>query len=398
MRAGAAATRARRPQQLLLLCAVLVSAGLAAVGGLAAPVTFSILGEDEVQRRRLGSAEPQNSSAASLRWQRRRSQVEEGTLVGNTEPLGYFYAQIHVGTPGQLFTVIVDTGSSLTAVPCSGCSGCGTHTNPFFEPTASPTFIDGCSSVPNCQSCSGGHCTYRVHYVEGSSISGHLALDQIGMIEAGAASGASELTALSTFGCQTAESGLFRSQLADGIMGLGYGRYNNVADEYVAQHNLRDTVTFCVSRTGGTLSFGADPPLDHDGYFSTPLIDHSRYLLVQIRAISLGSTPLGLTTAQLNSGHGVIFDSGTSVNYWPRAVFAQLTSAFTTEVASMNLGPTTRVWGADCWAVDRAPGGIAAFPTLEIEFAGAAPQTLHAIHYMFSHPSVDAATHFCNGA
>lgn len=275
---------------------------------------------------------------------------------------------------------------------------CGTHTNPYFEPTASATFIDGCSSVPNCHSCSGGHCTYRVSYVEGSSISGHLALDQIGMIEAGEASGASELTALSTFGCQTAESGLFRSQLADGIMGLGYGRYNNVADEYVAQHSLRDTVTFCVSRTGGTLSFGADPPLDHDGYFSTPLIDHSKYLLVQIRAMSLGSTPLGLTTAQLNSGHGVIFDSGTSVNYWPSAVFAQLTSAFTTEVASMNLGPTTRVWGADCWAVDRVPGGIAAFPTLEIEFAGAAPQTLHAIHYMFSHPSVDAATHFCNGA
>lgn len=397
MRAGAA-TRARRPQLLQLLCAVLVPAGLAAVGGLAAPVTFSILGEDEVQRRRLGSAEPQNSSAAPLPWQRRRSQVEEGTLVGNTEPLGYFYAQIHVGTPGQLFTVIVDTGSSLTAVPCSGCLACGTHTNPYFEPTASATFMDGCSSVPNCQSCSGGHCTYSVHYVEGSSISGHLALDQIGMIEAGAASGASELTALSTFGCQTAESGMFRSQLADGIIGLGYGRYNNVADEYVAQHNLRDTVTFCVSRTGGTLSFGADPPLDHDGYFSTPLIDHSRYLLVQIRAISLGSTPLDLTTAQLNSGHGVIFDSGTSVNYWPSAVFAQLSSAFTTEVASMNLGPTTRVLGADCWAVDRVPGGIAAFPTLEIEFAGAAPQTLHAIHYMFSHPSVDAATHFCNGA
>jgi len=34
--------------------------------------------------------------------------------------LGYYYVDLFIGTPSQKQTVIVDTGSSLTAVPCSG--------------------------------------------------------------------------------------------------------------------------------------------------------------------------------------------------------------------------------------------------------------------------------------
>ena len=168
---------------LLALAGVLAAA--------AAPVHVKILGEAEVvqlHRRRLALASNTSESAAAASAaaaaaalpNRRRVQVMEGTLVGNTEPLGYFYAQIHIGTPGQLFTVIVDTGSSLTAVPCAGCTRCGTHTNPYFDPAASSTYTDGCTAVPNCQACSSGHCTYGVSYVEGSSIDGHLALDEIG--------------------------------------------------------------------------------------------------------------------------------------------------------------------------------------------------------------------------
>ena len=45
------------------------------------------------------------AAAAEEAWpNRRRVQVMEGTLIGNTEPLGYFYAQIHIGTPGREFT------------------------------------------------------------------------------------------------------------------------------------------------------------------------------------------------------------------------------------------------------------------------------------------------------
>ncbi len=38
----------------------------------------------------------------------------------------YFYATLYLGTPAKKFAVIVDTGSTMTYVPCSNCgSGCG---------------------------------------------------------------------------------------------------------------------------------------------------------------------------------------------------------------------------------------------------------------------------------
>jgi hypothetical protein len=40
-------------------------------------------------------------------------------LYGDTS-LGYYYAYLFVGTPPQKQSVIVDTGSTITAFPCSG--------------------------------------------------------------------------------------------------------------------------------------------------------------------------------------------------------------------------------------------------------------------------------------
>ena len=40
----------------------------------------------------------------------------------------YFYATLHLGTPPKQFAVIVDTGSTITYVPCASCGrNCGPH-------------------------------------------------------------------------------------------------------------------------------------------------------------------------------------------------------------------------------------------------------------------------------
>ena len=53
-------------------------------------------------------------------------------LYGNTS-LGYYYANIYVGSPPQKQSVIVDTGSGQLALPCSKCVSCGTqHLQPPF--------------------------------------------------------------------------------------------------------------------------------------------------------------------------------------------------------------------------------------------------------------------------
>ncbi len=201
-------------------------------GGGGGVITMNIMGEEEVaeyhRRRRLETLDGDNSSSAvgmvGPFAQRRlqghvdmsNKQIQEGVLEGNTMPLGYYYTRVHIGTPGQIFTVIVDTGSSLLAVPCRGCSRCGKHMNPYFEQSKSSTYREGCREIPNCQSCSGSQCSYKTHFVEGSSISGYVVKDQVATLLAGA--NTPQFTAEGIFGCQMAETGLFKSQMADGIM------------------------------------------------------------------------------------------------------------------------------------------------------------------------------------
>jgi hypothetical protein len=46
---------------------------------------------------------------------------------------GYYTSRVFIGTPPQEFALIVDTGSTVTYVPCSSCTHCGPHqawTNP----------------------------------------------------------------------------------------------------------------------------------------------------------------------------------------------------------------------------------------------------------------------------
>jgi hypothetical protein len=39
----------------------------------------------------------------------------------------YFYAQLGLGTPPHNFSTIIDTGSTVTYVPCANCAHCGVH-------------------------------------------------------------------------------------------------------------------------------------------------------------------------------------------------------------------------------------------------------------------------------
>jgi hypothetical protein len=40
----------------------------------------------------------------------------------------YFYARLALGTPPREYEAIIDTGSTITYVPCAGCKHCGKHT------------------------------------------------------------------------------------------------------------------------------------------------------------------------------------------------------------------------------------------------------------------------------
>ena len=89
------------------------------------------------------------------RARRRASSVPGWQMEGNMHTLGYFSATVCVGSPPLKFDLIVDTGSSLTALPCADCTQCGDHRHGsvsrarFDEASSSTAEAIGCSRPPS---------------------------------------------------------------------------------------------------------------------------------------------------------------------------------------------------------------------------------------------------------
>jgi hypothetical protein len=149
-----------------------------------------------------------------------RTQIfDEQDIDGLYRGLGTHYVNLHVGCPSQVQTVIVDTGSTHTGFPCSECQDCGRgyHLNDFFQDSNSSCFETLASS--ECHSSwEYGQCRASVSYAEGSSWSGYQAKDQVGV--GGETLLEEEDLFTLQFTCQDEITGLFRTQLADGITGL----------------------------------------------------------------------------------------------------------------------------------------------------------------------------------
>ena len=160
---------------------------------------------------------------------RQRALLQEGDddsdfatlpLHGSVKEHGYYYVDLRLGTPPKQFQVIVDTGSTLTYVPCSDCgSQCGGHTGaPPFNVEDSTTSEKVNCGTEDCHEggCAGSdsqnsQCVYQKSYAEGSAVRGRLVKDVVNL---GGGYGDKAVV----FGCTTKETGGIHAQVADGLM------------------------------------------------------------------------------------------------------------------------------------------------------------------------------------
>ncbi len=309
---------------------------------------------------------------------------------------GTHYVHLWVGSPiPQRQSVIVDTGSHFTGFPVAReCSNCGEnhHTDPHFDPELSETFRNlicpsECLETFECEfevaraqkrknvslSYFQRHrnmprCSFSQAYTEGSSWTAYQASD---LVYCGG--GADMIEAVDpldiqyslrfVFGCLKTNTGLFVTQLADGIMGMSAHEltlpkqlYNERKIEYnmFAMCFRKELGTSKKGITAGSMTLGGvSSALDTSPMVYARNLRKYGWYTVYVENIFLatkGGTKflfddkdkplasileenniaplLGLDPSKVNRDRGVIVDSGTTDTYLCSSVRKEFSKAW----------------------------------------------------------------------
>ncbi|KAG7340724.1 xylanase inhibitor [Nitzschia inconspicua] len=377
--------------------------------GTSGTVSFPLV-PHHIQRARRGLEENDSLVSREHLPRRRTEAAQVGALYHG---YGTHYVDAWVGTPPQRQTVIVDTGSGVTAFPCSGCNDCGYpnyHTDAYFDEKSSKTFrkatCDQCSSRGQCNKQT-QECRIGMSYQEGSSWSAFEGIDNCyvggfhdkaitqddGGTEDLDPGHASAFAFPLQFGCQTRITGLFKTQLADGIMGMENASSSFWHQMYKAKKIDNKSFSLCYSRPqaasrqgteAGAMTLGGTERRLHD----TPMVfttvkgaeSSTGFFSVHVRAFFMregkgGEGALAIKDVKkgkarvinlnraesiLNVG-GVIVDSGTTDTYWNSKIKAALKDTFKQLTDGQN-------WGHD--KINMSAEVLATLPTILIQLNG----------------------------
>lgn len=315
-------------------------------------------------------------------------------LYDNLLTNGYYTTRLWIGTPPQHFALIVDSGSTVTYVPCSNCQQCGKHQDPRFQPELSSTYQPvKCNMGCNCDN-ERNQCTYERRYAEMSSSSGVLGNDIVSF------GNESQLAPQHVvFGCENVETGDIYSQHADGIMGLGRGQLS-IVDQLVEKGVIGNSFSLCyggMDLGGGAMVLGGiSSPADMIFTRSDPY--RSPYYNIELQEIHVDGKPLELKSEVFNGRHGTVLDSGTTYAYLPETAFVAFKDAI-----MKKIHPLKRIHGPDPTYNDICFSGAGwdvtqlskTFPEVDMVFSNGQKLILSPENYLFRHTKVRGA--YCLG-
>ncbi|CAI5714571.1 unnamed protein product [Hyaloperonospora brassicae] len=274
------------------------------------------------------------------RYARRLGVEEDGPeLVPLHLGLGTHYTWLYAGTPPQRASVIVDTGSALLAFPCSGCNGCGNHTDVPFNADNSSTLVHvKCSqkSFYRCKECKlpSDTCAISQSYLEGSSWKASVVEDVVYLGGDSSFDDDAMRSKYGTryqFGCQNVETGLFVTQVADGIMGLSRTDDHIVAKLYHEKKIPSNLFSLCFIENGGTMSVGQPHKAAHRGEIAyvKMIVDGSPSHLynLPVKDIRIGGKSINAKAESYTQGHFIV-DSGTTDSYLPKSMEGEFMKMF----------------------------------------------------------------------
>ncbi len=292
---------------------------------------------------------------------------------------GTHFIYLYIGTPPQRVSVIVDTGSTYTAFPCSGCSSCGEHTDKYWNESKSTS-----KEIPSCfvrgDQChvdfvcknEDNKCVLHESYKEKSSWDAFEVKDKTSIGDESIAANSDLPEPIDfTFACIYDETNalLFRRQKADGIMGM-----NRMSGTFVSTLKKFNAIEYemfslCFHSEGGTLVLGGTEPQlweepDSMVYARDPNYQHGRFssfFNVHVVGIQIGSHKLRKSRITAAFSGGSIVDSGTTDTYFPASIDQEFRKVWKEAVG----------WEytyADIVKLDK--DGLAAMPSIKIIIEG----------------------------
>jgi len=274
----------------------------------------------------------------------------------------YFAAVLQIGTPvPQRQSVIIDTGSAITFVACTGCpaSKCNKHDDPNFVPEKSETF-----QWEDCPSCNSGTkfqcqrdktCKFNLRYYDGAGASGRIFSDFVDF-------GWDPLRL--QMGCASDERGGVITDHADGMMGLAIDAKASLA--FQIGNQLQHTqVAHCFKSNGkGTLIFGEwEKPKN----ITWALLNTGGNHYYKTKTLSIWVGDKKVTSdnrLEKNQFRGTVWDTGSPHMWMPKWAYALTKSAFLEVLKKYKT--TSKGNQKICFIVDRAEA-LANFPKFRFE-------------------------------
>lgn len=249
-----------------------------------------------------------------------------------------YYGPIELGTPGQTFNVIFDTGSSNLWVPSAQCPiwevACRLHNR--YDSSKSSTYKANGTK-------------FEIHYGSGS-MSGFLSTDSCCI--------AGLCVSDQTFAEATHEPGVaFIAARFDGILGMGFPQisvlgvtpvFNNMVDQGVVEAPV---FSFWLNRDptadiGGELILGGSDPLFYEGEMTYIPVQREGYWEVAMDSLNSGDSTVGCT-----GGCTAIVDTGSSLMVGP----TKETNAINKMIGGKEIVPGTGQYMIDCGSISSLP-------------------------------------------
>lgn len=277
---------------------------------------------------------------------RRALQEKYGALNGD-DPVpvhdfenAQYYGPISVGSPGQSFNVIFDTGSANLWIPSSKCSGCGSH--PKFDSSKSSSYKANGTK-------------FNIMYGSGP-VSGFFDEDSVTV---GTVTVKDQL-----FAEVTDVSGLglaYSVGKFDGILGLAFPSISvdsapTVFGDMVKQGLVSDSVfAFYLSKTSGSdgeLSIGGIDSTKYTGSLTYIPLSSETYWEVPLSSMTIGGSKVTTATK-------AVLDTGTSILAGPSAEVKKIATSVGAKASWLN----PKEYTIDC-------SKISSLPDITVELGG----------------------------